>query len=193
MCSDSISSTQFTLIQDSILHPDNLETGKWVYQKYAAIIAQTIRSHGGSSQDLDDIVQETLQRILTGFWQFSRRKKGSFRAWLRRITRSATMDWFRKNPRLPSLPARPVSQAVAMALVRQYDSEILDIALRKVRLEVNPAHWDMFEKVRLQGRNAVEIAEAHGVTAYAVYKAGYRVAARMREILDDLDGVGSRS
>ena len=190
MCTDSSSSTHLSLIQESILNPHNLEAGNKLYQKYARIIQRVARSMGFCEEDIEDLIQETLQRMIMNFPRFTRRRKGSFRAWVRRITRSNAVDWIRKNPRENCPKPRALGHAVAMSIVCEYDTELLEFAIRKVRLEIQPSQWEMFEHVRLEGRSAMEIAGRHGVTVHAVYKAGLRVAQRIREILVEMDKRG---
>ncbi len=192
MCQGFSSSTNLSLIQESILHPENLEAGTKVYEKYAAIIGRVLRSQGISGLEVEDIVQETLHRMLSGFWQFTRRRRGSFRAWLRRVTRSATVDWFRKNPRIDGPTARAVGHTVAMSLVHEYDVDLMEVAIRKVQLEVSPNQWAFFEKVRMQGLNPKEVAAEAGLTTFAVYKASQRVWERLQKITQELDSRGGK-
>jgi RNA polymerase sigma factor (sigma-70 family) len=192
MCQGFSSSTNLSLIEESILNPENLEAGTQVYEKYAAIIARVVRSQGITGPEVEDIVQETLQRMLSGFWQFNRRRRGSFRAWLRRVARSATVDWLRKNPRMDGPTARAVGHTVGMSLVQEYDTDLMEIAIRKVQLEVNPSQWAMFEKVRVQGISPKEVAAEGGHTTFAVYKANQRIWQRLRQITQELDSRGSK-
>lgn len=191
MCQNFGSSTNLSLIQESILNPENLEAGTQVYEKYAGIIAKAVRSQGVSGPEVEDIVQETLQRMLSGFWQFNRRRRGSFRAWLRRVARSAAVDWLRKNPRMDGPTARAVGHTVAMSLVHEYDVDLMEIAIRKVQLEVHPNQWTFFEKVRVKGFSAKEVAAEAGLTTFAVYKAAQRVWERLQKISRELDSRGT--
>ena len=190
MCQWFASSTNLGLIQESILHPENLQVGKLVYQKYAAIIARTVQSQGLLGQDLEDIVHETLRRVVSGFCHFTRRRRGSFRAWLRRVTRSATVEFIRKNRQMDGPTARRVGQNVANSMVQEYDLEILEMAIRRVQLEVHPRHWAFFEKVHLQDCSPKEVAQGTGLTTDAIYKACQRVEKRLIQIARDLDSRG---
>ena len=52
MCQGFSSSTNLSLIEESILNPENLEAGTQVYEKYSAIIAKVVRSQGITGPEL---------------------------------------------------------------------------------------------------------------------------------------------
>lgn len=140
---------------------------------------------------MEDIAQDAMLRILSHFKRFSRRRKGSFRAWVRLITRSATVDWLRKNSRRVQLPIQAIGNSVANNLDRELELELMTHAIYRVRLEVSPMHWDIFERFRFQGEKAQPIAERHGISPFTVYKTAYRITERLKEIIAEIEGSNS--
>lgn len=185
------SSTNIDFLGESLRNPGNLEAGRRLHEKYAGIIARTVATHGVFNQDTEDLTQEVLGRVVAGFHRFTRRGRGSFRAWLRRICRSAAADWFRANPGRAVCSPRHLGQAVAETVVEAYEVEILESAIWRVRMEIPPDQWDLFVWVRVRGLPAAEIAAHRGLTRYAVYKAGHRVAERLRRAMNEIDLGGS--
>lgn len=183
----SHSSTHLSLIRHAFLHPADWESGSAVYRKYSAIIRGTLRRMRVNSPDEDDIIHETLQRVISHFQNFQRKRRGAFRAWIRRVARSAMLEWYRRNPPASTLPARAVADAIADSVSTEYEIELAQATVAAVRLELNPQQWEMFDRLRLRGESAQSIAALYGVTPFAVYKAGYRVTLRLQQVRNRLE------
>ena len=136
---------------------------------------------------MDDVTQETLRRMLASFEQFQRRGSGSFRAWLRSIAHSATVDWFRGQARLSRGVALECAAKIPQAILQDYQTDLMETAIRRVRLEVNPRTWEMFERTRLQREPARQVADSLGLRVASVYNGAQRVTDRLREVFNILD------
>lgn len=187
MARSEFSSTHMSLIGALFTDPGDVERGTAFLDKYRPIILGVARDHGLNSSDAEDVVQDTLQKMLAGFRNFSRTHKGGFRTWLRTIARSATINWFNQNPKLDAATAESISKSLSQSLTREYETDVMEAAIRKVRLEFHPRTWAMFEQTRLEGRSAKVVADQLGVSVLTVYGATQRVGNRLRELYTLLD------
>ena len=178
----SQSSTDLSFIRHSFLTPADLAAGSTFYGKYSAIIRRTLRRMQVQGADEEDLVHDTLHRIVAHFGKFKRRRKGAFRSWVRRVARSAVVEWHRKNPVIAFFQLPDFAKALARTLSSELDVDLAEATVSAVRLEVHPLQWEMFDRLRLQGQSAESIASLHGLTPFAVYKAAYRVGQRLREV-----------
>lgn len=186
--SASHSSTDLSLIRHSLLNPSDLDAGSSFYRKYSAIIRGTLRHMCALRPDEEDIIQETLHRIISHFGRFNRKRRGAFRAWIRRVARSAVVEWYRKNPITPLVSPEVLADTVASSVAAEFELDLAQATVSAVRLEMSPLQWEMFDRLRLKGESAESIATIQGVTAFAVYKAAYRVGQRLREVRARLEG-----
>jgi RNA polymerase sigma factor (sigma-70 family) len=180
------SSTNLSIIGNSLLNPLDIESGERFLAKYKPLIFKVITKQGIKGPDADDLVQETLHRILAGFPKFYRRRPGSFRIWLRKITRSIIVDWFRSRKRHHLAPISKIEEIVSKSIVREFDLEIYEMAIRKVRLEISPKHWDIFEMFRLKGAPIQKVSEKFGIGLEGIYKVNQRVFYRLQQLVKEI-------
>lgn len=187
MTNSENSSTHMSLIGALFSDPGDIEKGTAFLDKYRPLILGVARDHGLSESDAEDVVQDTLQKMLNGFRNFNRQQKGSFRKWLRTIARSATINWFNHNPALDPATAEAIGKSISQSLAKEYHTEVMEAAIRKARLEFHPRTWTMFEQARLEDRPAQEVADELGVSVLTVYGATQRVGNRLKELFTLLD------
>lgn len=188
MATNPGSSTHMSLIGLMFSNPADCATGNAFLERYRGTILSVIHSHGLRGPDAEDVLQETFQRLWTGFDGFRRERRGGFRAWLRTLAFSATMRWYQKNPRMDAQTAEALARNIQKNLIESYDLELADIAIKRVRLEVNPRTWEMFERTRLNREPAKEVAASLGVSVLTVYSASQRTGRRLAEVFSQLDG-----
>ena len=119
---------------------------------------------------------------------------GSFRGWLRRVTRNLVVNWVRRRKRQLVTTALDLDallieeESIEGDESRQFDSELrrslFHRASDQVRVEVQPQTWQAFWEVAVSGLEINEVAERMGMTAGAVRVAKCRVIARLREAVD---------
>ena len=130
----------------------------------------------------------------------------SFKTWLYQIVSRRIADQFRKRHRagavLEPLPddgteGPPLERLVDPASLqpdpeweREWEENLVAAAADRVRRQVNPRHFQVFEYHVLQGHSAAETAQHLQTTSAAVYWIKHRVgralrkeAARLREKL----------
>ena len=130
------------------------------------------------------------------------RSRGTFRGWLRTITRSKVADHFRQKNRQPPAKATGGSDAYEHILaipdgdgssVPEASDEETAIIVRKtldlIRPEFEERTWQAFWRSAVEGQQSGVVAEALGMTPGAVRQAKSRVLRRLREELDRLLGL----
>ncbi len=158
---------------------------------YAPLIRRWIGRIPGLGHDVDDVSQEVLVILIREIPRFDRRREGSFRAWLRRVTANRVLVYRRQRHR----QAGPVAHQTEgfleqMAdsnslLARQFDDEhnkhVCEVLLSAVRSDFNQATWNAFQQFAVERRPAAEVARELGLTVNAVVKAKTRVLNRLRQ------------
>jgi RNA polymerase sigma-70 factor (ECF subfamily) len=121
----------------------------------------------------------------------------SFRAWLKTVARHAWSDYW--SGRKVAVAAGG-SQAVALLhtvearedLVRrleeEFDRELLDEAMTRVRMRVTPRTWEAFERTALQGEPGAEAGRALGMKVATVFVARSKVQRMLQEEIQKLEG-----
>jgi RNA polymerase sigma factor (sigma-70 family) len=184
------SSTNMSLIGAMFSTPEDVEVGLAFLERYRPVILRVAHSRGIRGQDADDVTQDALRKMLAGFHNFQRLRKGSFRSWLRSIAYSATVDWVNGQPRLTRQLAEEMAREIPRSLAMEYETEVMEAVIRKLKLEVQPSTWDMFERTRILGQPAREVADSQGVTVFTVYKSTHRVGKRLQELYALFDRMG---
>ncbi len=150
-------------------------------------------------EDRDDVFQEVFTTVARRLGEFRRdRPHDNFRGWLRVITRSRVVDHVRREDRQPAaeggdeaqqrllqLPELPFDRAARKAEQEQEISLVVRQALDLVRATVQPATWDAFWRVVVDGESPQQVAAELGVTDVAVRMAKSRVLRRLRELLSE--------
>ena len=180
------SSTNLSIVRNSLLNPLDIESGEKFLAKYKLLITKVIYKHGIKGPDADDLVQETIHHILVGFGKFQRQRPGAFRAWLRTITQSTIVDWVRSRKRHHLAITSKIGQIVSASIILEFDLDIYETAIRKVRLEVSPNQWEIFEMFRLNGVPAKTVASRFGISPFGVYKANQRVFSRLQQLVSEI-------
>jgi RNA polymerase sigma-70 factor (ECF subfamily) len=148
--------------------------------------------------DIPDAVQEVFRAVADGVAAFRRDRPGdTFRGWLRGITRHKIQDYWRhQSPEARAEGGTVAQQRLAeLADPNAADSSGIDLpeaarlvrqALESVQAEFEPATWQAFWRVTVEGHGPADVAADLGLTVNAVYKAKCRVLRRAREALGDV-------
>jgi RNA polymerase sigma-70 factor (ECF subfamily) len=145
-----------------------------------------------SRQDVKDLVQDVLVTVLTKVEKFERGpQRGSFRSWLREITRYKVQEYFRRSQ---SQPAGAGGDDARERLAQVPDvpedegdeteqAILLQAALEETRGRVKPLTWEAATRVLINNESPAEVAAALGITVNAVYIAKLRVRKLLQEEL----------
>lgn len=166
---------------------------------YASLLYRWCRQAGLSPEDTADIAQDVFGSVACHLDEFrGKQPQGSFRAWLREITRNRIADHFRRMRTQPLDNAVSDARQLAdwtdptQALSADDPPEAADAlwhrGLELVRAEFLERTWRAFWRVTVDEQSPAEVAEELGMTLQAVYQAKYRVLHRLRRQLANLEG-----
>jgi RNA polymerase sigma-70 factor (ECF subfamily) len=163
---------------------------------YGPLVYGWARQCGLQEQDAADVVQEVFQSVARAIDRFDDKHPGStFRGWLWTITRNAVRQHARVRARQAVAVGGTDAQQRMQTLPQATDddrepdppaarSALVHRALRLIRDEFEPATWQAFWRMTIDGRAAGDVAEELRLTPGAVRQAKYRVLHRLRELLE---------
>jgi RNA polymerase sigma-70 factor (ECF subfamily) len=144
---------------------------------YAPAIYRWCAGRGLQDTDAQDVTQQVLLQLATKLPAFSYDPSRSFRAWLRTLTHHAWADFLsgRAGP-ATGHPAAWAALATAEAredflrrIEDEFDLELLELAMARVRERVEPGTWEAFRLTALEGVPAGEVARRLGKQVANVY------------------------
>jgi RNA polymerase sigma-70 factor (ECF subfamily) len=165
---------------------------------YAPLVWHWCRESGLQEQDRADVVQEVFQAVAGRLPAFRPQPGGTFRGWLRIITRHKICDLFRRREHEPagaggSDAARWFGQVAAPPEIdegpasEEGDRQLLARRiLDLLRPEFSEQAWQAFWKTAVEGRPAGDVAAELGMSAGAVRVAKCRVLQRLRAELGEM-------
>lgn len=150
--------------------------------------------------DAQDVTQDVLVRLAGKMRGFDYDPSRSFRAWLKTLTRHALSDFCDARGRAGAAGGSGVVELIHSVearedLVRQldaeFDREVLEEAVARVRVRVTPKTWRVFELTAHEGRSGAEAAAQLGMTVAAVFVAKGRVQRMLQEEVRRLEDAGA--
>jgi RNA polymerase sigma-70 factor (ECF subfamily) len=165
------------------------------FETYWRLVYSVALRSGLTEMEAQEVVQETFICVAKNIHQFRRdRTKGSFKGWLRNITRWRIADQFRKRTRRPSDEAA-VSAEEAVGLDSgeddgdaewelEWKESLLKSAIERVKGRVKAEYFQIFDLYALRGWPVRKVAQVLSVSVPGVYLAKHRVMGMIkREVL----------
>ena len=177
----------------------NGESWQDFFNTYWELIFNVARRAGLSHADAQDVVQETIVKVHKSFDRFQYdRKRGSFKGWLRSVTRSRLAEHFKKqHKRLPlnqpfedsiGNPTTEIIDPNGLELKKILKEEghkhIIHSALTRLKRIVSPKQFQIFKCYCIDEWTVSEISKALNVNAAQVYMAKQRVGKLFRQELE---------
>ena len=163
---------------------------------YTPLVYRWCRAGGLQPADAADIGQQVFLVVARKVGDFRRRPDGgSFRAWLRAITRSRLSDHFRAARTRGDRAGGRAAEHLSDVAEESDDSDpaaegdealLFRRAMELMRVEFEERTWQAFWQVVVEELPAAEVARRLGMSANAVYLARGRVLRRLREEFVDL-------
>ncbi len=184
---------------------DDRESWRDFYDTYGRLIYHTALKAGLSPEESQDVVQDTIlvvARKMPGFKYDP--AIGSFKGWLRQITRRRIDKQLRK--RLPGAAAStaprgleesrrtatldripdPAGGGFEQQWEADWEQSLRTAALERVKRQIKPKQFQIFDLHVLREWPVEEVASALNVSAVAVYVCKHRVGALLRKELAQL-------
>jgi RNA polymerase sigma-70 factor (ECF subfamily) len=171
---------------------------------YRPVVCRMARARGLQHADAEDLAQSVFASVAKAIENWQPTANGPrFRNWLARISRNAILNALTRVR--PDAAAGTSSVARALGEIPASSKEAIDddselerMLLRESRLEAirwaaveiqsefTKTTWSIFQATAMECRPAAEVAVAHQRTLGAVYAARCRVAARLKQKLEEL-------
>jgi RNA polymerase sigma factor (sigma-70 family) len=163
---------------------------------YEPVIYRMLRRTGLQEADALEVTQDLFLAVNRNIerWEPGR-EHGSFRGWLRRVTRNLVVSWVRRRSRevatspidLDSLLQTPVDGPDSDGFDRELRRAFFHQASKQVREEVRPQTWEAFWEVAVTGTSTADTASKLGMTVGAVRVAKCRIVARLRDLVATME------
>ena len=182
---------------------DDQESWREFFNTYWRLIYRTTIKAGLSDAEAQDVVQETVIRVADKMRDFSYdREVDSFKGWLLYMTRKHIALQYRKRQRerggdghhpevialddaIEQLPD-PARADLEAAWDEEWERNLLDAALGRVKQQVNPKQFQMFNFCVLKEWPVGEVAKALSVSIAQVYLAKHRISSLVKKELSHL-------
>jgi len=164
---------------------------------YGPLVFRWCCAWGLQAADAEDVTQNVLLDLARQMTSFEYSPSGSFRGWLRTVTRRARCDHFSHSSRpgggsgdsrvlrlLLSVEAR---DALAQQCAADCDRELFELAAAQVRLRVEPRTWESFRLTAVEGLSGAAAAQRLGLAVLAVFQNKSRVQRMLRDEIRRLD------
>jgi|TARA_B100000401_G_scaffold421381_1_gene347573 RNA polymerase sigma factor (sigma-70 family) len=178
----------------------NGESWEEFFHTYWELIYNVARRAGLSEADAQDIVQETILKVHNSLDRFEyNRKRGTFKGWLRTVTRSRLNDFFKKQQRRPALN-QPLEEAadelqnledpegpeIEKIWDEEWNRNLIQAALSRTKKLSSPKQFQIFKCHYIDEWTVRETCRTLGVNAAQVYMAKQRVGKIFREAVETL-------
>jgi RNA polymerase sigma-70 factor (ECF subfamily) len=175
------------------LRRDPLDQAAWndFVERYGSTIYRWCRTWGLKEADAEDVTQEVLLKLARNMRNFVYDSTGSFRGWLKTLAYRAWCDFLDGRKRatagsgdsavLALLESVKARDDLSRQLDEEYDRELLEQAMKRVRLRVEERTWKAFQLTALEGRPGVEAAAELGMRVGTVYVARSKVQKMLQD------------
>jgi RNA polymerase sigma factor (sigma-70 family) len=167
----------------------NGESWEVFFNTYWELIYSVARRAGLSEADSQDIVQETIIKVHKSLDRFQyNRERGSFKGWLRTITRSRLNEHFKKQQRQPPTQqprededdpltnlADPQGPEIERIWSEEWSHSLIQRALAFLKQQVSLKQYQIFKCHCIDEWTVKEVCDALNVNAAQVYMAKKRV------------------
>jgi RNA polymerase sigma-70 factor (ECF subfamily) len=165
-------------------------------ERYGRKIYAWCRRWNLQEADAEDLTQDVLLKLAEKMQTFVYDPAKSFRAWLKTVARHAWSDsWSGRkaaigaggSQALELLQTVEAREDLVRRLEEEFDRELLDEAMARVRLRVMPRTWEAFDRTALQGQSGAEAAQALGMKVATVFVARSKVQKMIQEEMQKLE------
>lgn len=177
---------------------DDQKSWQDFYDIYSRLIYGAAIKAGLTESEAEEVVQETVIGVSKAIGRYEYRpEECAFKSWLHAVTKRQVINQFRKRLGkgllLEPLPVRsdedaqfneipdPASQALDEVFQREWEQTLLDAACERVKRQVSPEQFQIYDYYAVQGHGTLETVRALGVSPAKVYIAKNRVGKMVRE------------
>ena len=181
---------------------DDQDSWKDFFDTYWRLIYAVALKSGLTETEAQEVVQETIISVAKNIQKFKRdRELGSFKGWLRNLTRWRIADQLRKRTRRGhetievagdafsglDMAEIPVSAEAESVWENEWRVNLMKAALENVKRHVKEEHYQMFDFYVVKEWPVARVAQTLGVSAGQVYLAKFRVGALIKKEIRRLE------
>ena len=174
------------------------ESWRDFFDTYWRLIYSVAIKSGLTEAEAQEVVQETIISVARDIHKFKRdRSLGSFKGWLRNLTRWRIADQLRKRtraswgdaPKTGADPPRPdpaeipdpAGATADIAWEEEWQANLLKAALEKIKPRIKEEHYQIFDLYVLKQWPVGNVARVLGVNVGLVYLVKYRISALLKK------------
>jgi len=185
---------------------DDQESWKDFFDTYWRLIYSVAIKSGLTESEAQDVVQEVVICVAKGIRTFKRdRQLGSFKGWLRNITRWRIADQFEKRMLVapgwvgkdlstaefhwldPEQISDPASANQEVVWTEEWQANLLAAAVERVKQRVKEEHYQIFYLNTVKEWPVRKVARAFKISAAQVYLIKHRISARIKKEIRALE------
>ncbi len=188
--------TNHTLLRRLGEEPLDQAAWKAFVERYGRKIYAWCRRWKLQTADAEDATQQVLYNLVRHLRTYNR-ARGSFRGWLKTVTQNAVRDYLEHQRRagvgsggseaLEVLCTVEAREDLVERLKAEFDLELKEEALARVRQRVQSHTWEAFRLTELEGLPIPEAAEQLHMTVGQVHTARSRIRDMLRDEIQQLE------
>jgi RNA polymerase sigma factor (sigma-70 family) len=193
---DTVNTTRPSLLVRIRDLRDEMAWGEFA-QLYTPLIYRFARQSGLQDADASLVTQDVLVTVARTIHRFEYNpKSGSFRGWLKVVTRSRLNDFLRAQGRevqgtgdtgmLHLIDEQPDASQPDL-WEREFRRTLFEWAVERIRCDFEDTTWQAFWQTSVGGRETRDVAETLEMSVGAIYIARSRVLARLRKEIEEVD------
>jgi len=182
---------------------DDQDSWRDFFDTYWRLIYSVALKSGLTESEAQDVVQETVISVAKDIHKFKRdRALGSFKGWLRNVTRWRIADQLRKRTRVdlaengtqefhrpnPAEIPEPEGATSESMWEEEWQANLLEAVMERVKHRVKEEHYQMFDLYVIKEWPVRKVARTLGVNVGRVYLAKHRISALVRKEVRALEG-----
>jgi RNA polymerase sigma-70 factor (ECF subfamily) len=192
-----MSETSLSLLERLRLQPD-AESWRRLVSLYTPLIQGWLRRHAVPPADAEDLTQEVMAVVVRELPQFvHNQRRGAFRSWLRTITVNRLRALWKSRRAPPTATGdsdllkmldelEDTNSNLSRLWDQQHDQHVARRVMEMVQPQFEPATWQAFRRVVLDGVKAAAVAAELNMSVNAVLLAKSRVLSRLRQEMQGL-------
>ena len=193
---DTVNTTRPSLLVRIRDLRDEMAWGEFA-QLYTPLIYRFARHSGLQDADASLVTQDVLVTVARTIHRFEYNpKSGSFRGWLKVVTRSRLNDFLRAQGReiqgsgdtgILNLIDEQPDPSQPDIWEQEFRRTLFEWAVDRIRCDFEDTTWQAFWQTSVGGRETRDVAEELELSIGAVYIARSRVLARLRKEIQEVD------
>jgi len=180
---------------------DDQESWRTFFETYWRLIYSTAIKSGLSESEAEDVVQETVICVAKDIHKFKLdRALGSFKGWLKNLTRWRIADQLRKRPVAGRQQSQDEGNSVETESAtlekipdtgfgldaiweEEWQQHLFSVAMGRVKRQVKEEQFQIFDLYAIKNWPARKVARRLGVSLAQVYLAKHRVGPLLKKEL----------